>query len=66
MLFSLVATLELWGLNPRLWLTEFLQACAAAGGRAPADLDRFLPWNRPEAKHPEPQGAAAPQAWNSS
>jgi transposase len=66
MLFSLLATLELWGLNPRLWLREYLEACAAAGGRVPADLNRFLPWNRPEAKHPEPQGAAPPHVLNSS
>jgi transposase len=45
MLFSLLQTLCLSGLNPRLWLTAYLWACAEAGGRAPADLDRFLPWN---------------------
>jgi transposase len=44
-LFSLFQTLCLWGLNPRLWLTTYLQACAEAGGRAPAQVDRFLPWN---------------------
>src|SRR5262245_32586416 len=45
MLFSLLQTLCLWGLNPRAWLTAYLTACAEAGGAAPADLDRFLPWN---------------------
>jgi transposase len=45
MQFSLFQTLCLWGLNPRLWLSAYLSACAAAGGRAPADVDRFLPWN---------------------
>jgi transposase len=45
MAFSLFQTLCLWGLNPRLWLTAYLQACAEAGGRAPADVERFLPWN---------------------
>ena len=45
MLFSIFATLNLWKLNPRLWLTWFLEACAAAGGRAPADISEFLPWN---------------------
>jgi transposase len=44
MLFSLFQTLCLWGLNPRLWLTAYLHACAEAGGRAPAKVDRFLPW----------------------
>ena len=45
MQFSLFQTLCLWGLNPRLWLTAYLTACAEAGGRAPDDADRFLPWN---------------------
>jgi transposase len=45
MLFSLFQTLCLWGLNPRLWLTAYLQACAEAGGCAAQDVDRFLPWN---------------------
>jgi transposase len=45
MQFSLFQTLCLWGLNPRLWLTAYLTACAEAGGRAPEDVDRFLPWN---------------------
>ena len=66
MLFSMLATLDLWGINPRSWLTEYLHACATAGGRAPADLDRFLPWNRPEANRPGPKGAASPQKLNSS
>jgi transposase len=47
--FSLFQTLCLWGLNPRLWLTAYLEACAKAGGRAAEDVDRFMPWNlRPE------------------
>ena len=44
MMFSLFQTLCLWGLNPRLWLTAYLEACAQAGGRAVEDVDRFLPW----------------------
>ena len=51
MLFSLFQTLCLGGLNPRLWLTAYLEACAAAGGRAVKDVERFLPWNlSPEQK----------------
>ncbi len=45
MLFSLFATLQLNGINPRTWMTAYLQACAEAGGQAPADAWRFLPWN---------------------
>jgi transposase len=45
MLFSLFQTLSLWGINPRLWLTAYLTACAEAGGKAPEDLPAFLPWH---------------------
>jgi transposase len=44
MLFSVLHTAERWGLNPRLWLTAYLEACATAGGQAPANAERFLPW----------------------
>jgi len=44
-MFSLFATLELWAINPRLWLSAYLQACAEAGGQAPPDAARWLPWN---------------------
>lgn len=48
MLFSLFATLELWKLNPRRWLTWYLQSCAEAGGQVSADMTPFLPWNLSE------------------
>ncbi len=44
-LFSILATLTLWKLNPRKWLTRYFEQCAAAGGRVPADIQPFLPWN---------------------
>jgi transposase len=44
-LFSILATLSLWKLNPRRWLTWYFQGCAAAGGQVPEDIRRFLPWN---------------------
>jgi transposase len=44
-MFSLLATLAHWKTNPRLWLTWYLESCAAAGGKAPEDIDPFLPWN---------------------
>jgi transposase len=44
-MFSIVATLKLWGLNPRAWLTWYFEQCAAVGGQAPADIQGFLPWN---------------------
>ena len=46
-LFSLFATLQLWAINPRKWLCEYLQACAQAGGQAAPDAARWLPWNLP-------------------
>jgi transposase len=44
-MFSLLATLAHWKLNPQRWLTWYLEGCAAAGGKAPADIEPFLPWN---------------------
>ena len=45
MMFSIVATLNLWNINPRLWLTWYLEACADAGGKAPPHIESYLPWN---------------------
>jgi transposase len=49
-LFSILATLELWGLNPRVWLQWYLEGCAEAGGKVPSDIEPFLPWNLSEDK----------------
>ena len=35
-------------LNPRNWLRWYFEQCAAAGGKVPADIQRFLPWNLTE------------------
>jgi transposase len=43
-MFSLLMTMRLWGINPRTWLTAYLEACAANGGQPPACLSAFLPW----------------------
>jgi transposase len=53
MLFSVLQTLCLWDLNPRLWLSAYLQACAAGGGAAPATLDDFLPWKMSQRQRQE-------------
>ena len=45
---SILATLKLWQINPRLWLHWYLQSCAEAGGQAPKDSEEFLPWNLSE------------------
>jgi transposase len=52
-LFSILATLRLWQINPRLWLHWYLQSCAAAGGQAPTDIQSFLPWNLTPSKRAE-------------
>jgi transposase len=43
-MFSIVATLKKHGIEPRKWLTAYLQACAQAGGKAPEDVAQWLPW----------------------
>jgi transposase len=57
-LFSILATLSLWKLNPRRWLTWYFERCAAAGGRVPEDIRPFLPWNL-EAERKEALGEPA-------
>lgn len=44
-MFSILATLKKWRINPRKWLSAYLQACAVAGGKIPADVDRWMPWD---------------------
>ena len=48
--FSIFATLSLCQLNPRKWLTWYLEHCAAAGGKVLADIAAYLPWNHSDAK----------------
>ncbi len=47
-LYSVVQTLALNGIDVRDWLHEYLGACAANAGRAPPDLARWLPWSMHE------------------
>jgi len=64
-LFSILQTLVLWGINPRRWLTRYLQACAENGGKAPHNIESFLPWSMDEAQRAEfarPYSAHAPPA----
>ncbi|WP_436315755.1 IS66 family transposase [Variovorax sp. LjRoot84] len=41
---SLLMTTRLWKINARTWLIAYLQACADSGGRPPAQLSAFVPW----------------------
>ncbi len=43
-MYSLFASMKLWGLNLRTWLTAYLQACADHGNAPPVAIDAFLPW----------------------
>ena len=52
-LFSLFATLSLWKLNPRKWLTWYFEHCAAERGKVPEEIQQFLPWNLDAAKRKE-------------
>jgi transposase len=51
--FSILATLSMCQLNPRKWLTWYFEQCAAAGGKVPADIQAFLPWNLSDEKKKE-------------
>ncbi|MFZ0161653.1 MAG: transposase domain-containing protein, partial [Kineosporiaceae bacterium] len=44
--WTITATAERHGLEPLTYLTDYLTACAEAGGKPlqSEDLDRFLPW----------------------
>lgn len=44
-MLTLTHTLALWGINPKLWLTEYFEACANNGGNTPVNIERFMPWN---------------------
>jgi transposase len=50
MLFSILQTVMLWGINPRHWLQAFLTACAENGGQPLSDLTPFLPWTMDAAR----------------
>jgi transposase len=43
--FSILATVKQQGVCPRRFLQGYLGACAQNGGRAPEDLEPYLPWN---------------------
>lgn len=45
MKFTIFATLVLWKINPREWLSWYFEACAANNGKSPDNPAEFLPWN---------------------
>ena len=65
--WSIAATAERNHREPLAYLTEYLHACATAGGRAPEGqaLQRFLPWlpdpqNTPRHRDDHPHGVIQP------
>jgi len=44
-MLSIFETLKVWEINQLNWLTDYLSACAREGGKPPADITDFLPWN---------------------
>ena len=44
-LFTVLQKLLLNHINPKLFLLDYFEACARNGGRAPDNIDDFLPWN---------------------
>lgn len=49
-MFSVLMTMRRWQINPRTWLSAYLQACAEHGNRAPPDLHAFVPWTMDAAR----------------
>jgi transposase len=50
MMFSIFATLVLWKINPRKWLSWYFDACSENGGNVPDDPASYLPWNLSETR----------------
>jgi transposase len=65
-MFSILATLSLWKLNPRKWLTWYFAPCAVAGGKVPEDIQPFLPWNLDAAKRSELGEVGLPEGEDTS
>ena len=53
LMYSVVGTLNLNGIDVRCWLDAWLAACAENGGRPPDDLAPWLPWSMDDARRRE-------------
>ena len=62
MMFSIFATLILWKINPRRWLSWYFDACAVSDGNVPDDPASFLPWNLSETRLAELQSSTSSEA----
>jgi transposase len=59
-MFSILATLKHGNVNPRRWLTWYLERCAATGSKPPADIEPFLPWNLSDERRSELSNRVSP------
>jgi len=64
--FSIFASLSMGKINPRKWLTWYFEECAAAGGKVPADIQPFLPWNLSEEQKKELSDNTLPEGDDTS
>ena len=53
MMYSVVGTLALNGIDVLRWLEAWLEACAKNGGKPPDDLSPWLPWTMSEERRRE-------------
>ena len=58
LMYSVVGTLTLNGIDVLRWLQAWLAACAANGQRPPHDLSSWLPWSMSEERRRSFHGAA--------
>ena len=63
MLFSIFATLTLWKINPRKWLSWYFESCAASDEKVPNDPASFLPWNLTEDRLAELQSPTSGESF---
>ena len=65
-MFSIVATLKIWKINPHTWLLAYFDACAKTQAAVPPleILQKFLPWNMSDER--KALFAKAPVGENSS
>ncbi len=54
LMYSVVGTLRLNGIDVQRWLTAWLAECAQGGGRPSHDLSPWLPWSMSEERRRDP------------
>ena len=52
-MYSVLGTLSMNGIDVLRWLDAWLTACAENGGRPPVDLSPWLPWTMSEERRRE-------------